>query len=57
MIYGDRDMIPKSANLKEFVPAVEVISLDCGHWIQQEKPEETNRVILKWLEQQATTQG
>ncbi|QDS86301.1 Soluble epoxide hydrolase [Rosistilla ulvae] len=52
MIYGDRDVIPPSLNLKEFVPNVESVNLDCGHWIQQEKPEETNAVILKWLEQQ-----
>lgn len=52
MIYGERDMIPKSENLPEFVPNVEVVSLDCGHWIQQEKPEETSQVILRWLEQQ-----
>jgi len=52
MIYGDRDVIPKSERLAEFVPNVEVVSLDCGHWIQQEKPEETNQVMLKWLEQQ-----
>jgi pimeloyl-ACP methyl ester carboxylesterase len=55
MIYGDRDVIPKSANLTKFVPNVEVANLDCGHWIQQEKPEETNQAILKWLEQQAAT--
>ena len=53
MIYGDRDVIPKFERLKEFVPNVDVISLDCGHWIQQEKPEETNQVILEWLEQQS----
>ncbi len=23
---------------------------DCGHWIQQEKPEETNQAMLQWLE-------
>jgi Predicted hydrolases or acyltransferases (alpha/beta hydrolase superfamily) len=28
---------------------VDVVSLDCGHWIQEEKPEETNRLILNWL--------
>ncbi len=49
MIYGDRDMIPQPENLKEFVPNVQVIHLDCGHWIQQELPEETNRAILNWL--------
>jgi len=52
MIYGERDMIPKLEKLAEFVPNVEVVSLDCGHCIQQEKPEETNQTILKWLEQQ-----
>ena len=53
MIYGDRDVIPRSPNLSEFVPNVEVIGLDCGHWIQQEKPEETNRAILDWLNKQS----
>ena len=50
MIYGDRDMIPKFERLPEFVPNVDVISLDCGHCIQQELPEETNQAILNWLE-------
>ena len=52
MIYGDRDLVARSENLPAFVPNVEVVNLDCGHWIQQEKPEETNQAILKWLEQQ-----
>ena len=51
MIYGNRDVIPKFDGLSEFVPNVEEVSLDCGHWIQQELPEETNQAILKWLEQ------
>lgn len=55
MIYGDQDMVAKSENLSDFVPNVEVVSLDCGHWIQQEKPEETTQAILKWLEQQDAT--
>jgi pimeloyl-ACP methyl ester carboxylesterase len=54
MIYGDRDVIPRGANLTEFVPNVEVVSLDCGHWIQQEKPEETNQAILGWLNRHGT---
>jgi len=53
MIYGDQDVIPKSEKLIEFVPNVEVVNLDCGHWIQQEKPEETNQAILKWLKKQS----
>ncbi len=52
MIYGERDTIPKSENLKNIVPNLEVVSLDCGHCIQQEKPEETTQAIIKWLEQQ-----
>jgi pimeloyl-ACP methyl ester carboxylesterase len=55
MIYGDRDAVPRSENLTAFVPNVEVVSLDCGHWIQQEMPEETNRAILKWLDQRHAT--
>lgn len=49
MIYGDQDAIPKSDSLLNFVPNADVVSLDCGHWIQQEKPEEVNQVILDWL--------
>ncbi|MCH7231269.1 alpha/beta hydrolase [Glycomyces sp. L485] len=52
MIFGDRDPVSRSANLTAFVPNVDVISLDCGHWIQQENPEETNQAMLQWLEQQ-----
>ena len=55
MIYGDRDMIPKFEELADFVPNVDVVSLDCGHWIQEEKPEETNQAILTWLARQNAT--
>jgi pimeloyl-ACP methyl ester carboxylesterase len=51
MIYGEQDMIPKFEGLSQFVPNVEEVSIDCGHWIQQEKPKETNQVILEWLKQ------
>ncbi|USD68042.1 alpha/beta hydrolase [Vibrio sp. SCSIO 43136] len=51
MIYGDRDVIPKPHNLKQFVPAAKELSLNCGHWIQQERPAETNQAILNWLAQ------
>lgn len=53
MIYGAHDMIPPSPNLSDFVPNVEVKTLDCGHWIQQEKPEETTDLILGWLAKSA----
>ena len=52
MIYGDRDTVQRAQNLTKFVPNVEVVSLDCGHWIQQEMPDETNQTILNWLARQ-----
>jgi pimeloyl-ACP methyl ester carboxylesterase len=55
MIYGDRDAIRRAENLTTFVPDVAVVVLDCGHWIQQEKPAETNQVIRTWLHQRDTT--
>jgi pimeloyl-ACP methyl ester carboxylesterase len=55
MIYGEQDMIPKSENLADFVPNVDVVSLDCGHWIQQEMPDETTHEMLEWLAAKSTT--
>lgn len=57
MIYGDRDLVARNERIAEFVPNVEVLSLDCGHWISQEMPQETNQAILKWLEQQRARPG
>mgnify|MGYP003637634039 FL=1 len=54
MIYADQDLIPKSPTLMDFAPNLEVLSLDCGHCIQQELPDETNQAILNWLERQNT---
>jgi pimeloyl-ACP methyl ester carboxylesterase len=36
MIYGEKDVIPKSQTLKDFAPNLDVVSLVCGHLIQQE---------------------
>ncbi len=49
MIYGRYDAVGQSKRLSEFVPKVEEHTLECGHWIQQERPEETNQLILDWL--------
>ena len=49
MIYGDYDMVPPSEDLPKFAPDLEVHSLPCGHWIQQEQPEATNRIMLDWV--------
>lgn len=51
MIYGKQDTIPENENLKNIVPNLDIVRLDCGHWIQQEKPEETTQAILQWLAQ------
>jgi len=50
MIHGTYDIVPKSDRLGQFVPDVEVLEFPCGHWIQQECPEETNRAMLDWLQ-------
>ncbi len=50
MIYGERDVVPPSPGLAEHVPAVEVMTLDAAHCIQQERPAETTEAILGWLE-------
>ena len=52
MIHGAQDVIPPFERLTDFVPNAEVTTLDCGHWIQQEMPEDTNQAILNWLMQQ-----
>jgi len=54
MIYGARDTVMRAPNLEKFVPRVEVVELNCGHWIQQELPEETTRLILEWLQRGAS---
>lgn len=53
MIYGERDTVARNQNLAALVPNVTEMSFDCGHWIQQEKPQETTQAILRWLAQQA----
>ena len=50
MIYGSRDAVRPAENLADFVPNVDVVTLDCGHWIQQELPEETTEAIVSWLQ-------
>ena len=49
MIYGTHDQVPPNPRLVDFVPNVEVVELDCGHWIADELPEETTSAILEWL--------
>jgi pimeloyl-ACP methyl ester carboxylesterase len=51
MIRGTQDTIPEFERLSAFVPGVQEVELDCGHWIQQELPDETTQLILDWLAQ------
>ena len=57
-VAGDRDMVvafPGTdqllANFKTFVPAVRNIQMlpGCGHWTQQERPNEVNTAIIDFL--------
>lgn len=50
VIFGEYDSVPKSNKLASHVDELEVKDLDCGHWIQQERPDQTNVLILDWLE-------
>ncbi|MBV26671.1 MAG: alpha/beta hydrolase [Gammaproteobacteria bacterium] len=48
-IFGEYDMVPKSKTLAQRVSNLEEADFPCGHWIQQEKPAQTNAVMLDWL--------
>ena len=49
MIHGQYDMVQANPNLQTFAPNAEVHTLACGHWIQQEQPAATTRLMLDWL--------
>lgn len=49
MMYGARDAVARSADLQTFVPNVEELTLDSGHWVQLERPSETTTAIVAWL--------
>jgi len=53
MIYGEHDMVPK-VDMTDTVSDLEVQTLPCGHWIQQEEPEKTNLILLEWLARKIT---
>jgi pimeloyl-ACP methyl ester carboxylesterase len=49
MIHGAHDPVAPAPRLEHYVPEAEVVTLPCGHWIQEELPDRTNRTILEWL--------
>lgn len=48
MIHGRYDMVP-ALDISPWVADLETFTLECGHWIQQEQPQETNRLLVDWL--------
>lgn len=54
MIVADKDplLTPEmSLPIKKYVSNIIVKHIDCGHWTQQEAPDETNKIILDFLMQ------
>ncbi len=53
MIVADKDpiLLPEmSSGIERYVPNVrKVLVQDCGHWTQQERPDEVNRAIVAFL--------
>ncbi|KAA3641146.1 MAG: alpha/beta hydrolase [Armatimonadetes bacterium] len=53
MVTTDLDpVLPASgaAHMSEFVPDLEIAHIEnCGHWTAQERPAQTNAVLLDWL--------
>jgi pimeloyl-ACP methyl ester carboxylesterase len=49
MIYGEHDMV-RPVDMSSHVDDLEIQTFECGHWIQQEKPDETNAILLDWLD-------
>jgi len=52
-IGADNDVLISAEHIdgmKPFVPSLEIHMLEsCGHWTQQEKPDEVNRILIDWL--------
>lgn len=49
MIYGLRDAVARAEQLSLFVPNVEELSFDSGHWVHQERHNVTTSAIIDWL--------
>ncbi len=53
MIMAEDDVVLPPAltdGMERYVPDLErVLIKDCGHWTQQEHPEETNAAMIAWL--------
>lgn len=47
---SEKDIIPPLPTIKDFVPNIDIETLDAGHSIQEERPNELNKMIMEWLE-------
>jgi pimeloyl-ACP methyl ester carboxylesterase len=54
MITAEKDAVLRPAlaeRMGEQISDLETVLInDCGHWTQQEKPDEVNRIIVDWLD-------
>jgi pimeloyl-ACP methyl ester carboxylesterase len=54
LIWGEQDIalgIELTQGLEQWVPNIQIERIpDSGHWVQQEKPERVNEVILEFLQ-------
>ncbi|HEY9217515.1 MAG TPA: alpha/beta hydrolase [Phenylobacterium sp.] len=54
MVTAEKDAVLRPAlaeRMGESISDLESVLIeDCGHWTQQEKPDEVNRIILDWLD-------
>lgn len=50
---------PSSANgMEKLIPQLEKATInDCGHWTQQERPEEFNKIVIDWLQRHFPPEG
>jgi len=55
MIYGTHDIVPQNPTLNDVASDLEVAELDCGHWIMQERPQQTTALMLDWLNKRFPT--
>ena len=59
-IGAENDVLISPENIegmKPFVPDLKIHTLDCGHWTQQERPDEVNRILIDWLTALGTCHG
>jgi pimeloyl-ACP methyl ester carboxylesterase len=61
MVMAEKDaVLPPSAadGMEAYVPNLKrALIADCGHWTQQEKPAEVNRLIIDWMDRHFPAPG